>query len=170
MFYLFIIFNTSLFYIFFNSFIFNTLDIIPINSAVDLIKKFLRENPDLSMDIKREVFGVKLFSKKKFNLLKKFYALGEEEEDQNGENDIQSFIDSEMNECEKYKNELQEKFSTRHRRVLTIGFSQRSSSSRARSSSASFSPAGRSLGCSPASFWEKMISRTLASISAVSSG
>lgn len=81
-----------------------------LNKAIEIAQKaFLRENPDLSMDIKREVFGVKLFSKKKFNLLKKFYALGEEEEDQNGENDIQSFIDSEINECEKYKNELQEK-------------------------------------------------------------
>ena len=81
-----------------------------LSKAIEIAKKtYLRENPDLSMDIKKEVFGVKLFSKKKFNLLRKFYALGEEEEDQNGENDIQSFIDSEMNECENYKNELQEK-------------------------------------------------------------
>ena len=69
-----------------------------LNKAIEIAKKaYLRENPDLSMDIKKEVFGVKLFSKKKFNLLKQFYALGEEEEDKNGENDIQSFIDSEMN-------------------------------------------------------------------------
>jgi hypothetical protein len=39
-------------------------------------------------------------------LLRKFRALSEEEEEQNGENDIQSFIESEMNECENYKNEL----------------------------------------------------------------
>ena len=81
-----------------------------LNKAIEIAKKaYLRENPDLSMDIKKEVFGVKLFSKKKFNLFRKFFALGEEEEDQNGENDIQSFIDSEMNECENYKNELKEK-------------------------------------------------------------
>lgn len=81
-----------------------------LNKAIEIAKKtYLRENPDLSMDIKKKIFGVKLFSKKKFNLLRKFYTLGEEEEDQNGENDIQSFIDSEMNECENYKNELQEK-------------------------------------------------------------
>ena len=72
-------------------------------------KTFLEENPDLNMDIKRNIFNIKLFSKRKFHLLKQFRALGEEEEEQNGENDIQSFIDSEMNECEKYKNELKEK-------------------------------------------------------------
>ena len=52
---------------------------------------------------------MKLFSKKKFNLLKKFYALEEEEEDLNGENKKQSFINSEMNECGIWKNVLQEK-------------------------------------------------------------
>ncbi len=78
--------------------------------AIYIAKKaFLNENPNLDMDIKRNVFGIKLFSKKKFSLLRKFREITEEEEEQNGENDIQSFIDSEMNECEKYKNELKEK-------------------------------------------------------------
>ena len=72
-------------------------------------KAFLDENPDISMDMKRNIFGIKLFSKKKFNLLRKFRYLEEEEEEQNGENDIQSFIDSEMSECENYKNKLKEK-------------------------------------------------------------
>ena len=75
--------------------------------AIDVATKaFLDENPNLDMDIKRNVFNIKLFSKKKFSLLRKFRALSEEEEEQNGENDIQSFIESEMNECENYKNEL----------------------------------------------------------------
>ena len=78
--------------------------------AIEIAKRaFLNENPNLDMDIKKNVFHIKLFSKKKFSLLRKFREMGEEEEEQNGENDIQSFIDSEMNECEKYKNELKEK-------------------------------------------------------------
>ena len=77
--------------------------------AVDIATKtFLEENPDLNIDIKKNIFNIKLISKKKFNLLRHFRALGEEEEEQNGENDIQSFIDSEMDECENYKNELKE--------------------------------------------------------------
>ena len=72
-------------------------------------KAFLDENPDISMEMKRNLFGIKLFSKKKFTLLRKFRYLEEEEEEQNGENDIQSFIDSEMSECENYKNKLKEK-------------------------------------------------------------
>ena len=61
------------------------------------------------MDIKRNIFNIKLFSKKKFSLLRQFRALEEEEEEQNGENDIPSFINSEINECEKFQNELKEK-------------------------------------------------------------
>ena len=81
-----------------------------LNKAIDIATKaFLEENPNLNMDIKRNIFNIKLFSKKKFPLLRQFRALEEEEEEQNGENDIQSFIDSEMNECENYKNELKEK-------------------------------------------------------------
>ena len=71
-------------------------------------KAFLDENPDISMDMKRKIFGIKLFSKKKFAILRKFRYLEEEEEEQNGENDIQSFIDSEKSECENYKNKLKE--------------------------------------------------------------
>ena len=78
--------------------------------ALDIATKtFLEENPNLNIDIKRNIFNLKLYSKKKFPLLRQFRALEEEEEEQNGENDIQSFIDSEINECEKYKNELKEK-------------------------------------------------------------
>ena len=81
-----------------------------LNKAIDIATKtFLDENPNLNMEIKRNIFNIKLFSKKKFPLLRQFRALEEEEEEQNGENDIQSFIDSEINECENYKNELKEK-------------------------------------------------------------
>ena len=69
--------------------------------AIDIATKtFLEENPNLNIDIKRNIFNLKLYSKKKFPLLRQFRALEEEEEEQNGENDIQSFIDSEINECE----------------------------------------------------------------------
>lgn len=78
--------------------------------AIDIATKtFLEENPNLNIDIKRNIFNIKLYSKKKFPLLRQFRSLEEEEEEQNGENDIQSFIDSEINECEKYKNELKVK-------------------------------------------------------------
>ena len=81
-----------------------------LTKAIDIATRtFLEENPDLDMETKRNIFNIKLFSKKKFPLLRQFRAMVEEEEEQNGENDIQSFIDSEMNECEKYKNELKEK-------------------------------------------------------------
>jgi len=80
-----------------------------LNKAIYIATKtFLKENPNLDIDIKRNIFNIKLFSRKKFTLLRRFRALGEEEEEMNGENDIQSFIDSEMNECENYKNELKE--------------------------------------------------------------
>jgi len=80
-----------------------------LNKAISIATKaFLKENPNLDIDIKRNIFNIKLFSRKKFPLLRRFRALGEEEEEMNGENDIQSFIDSEMNECENYKNELKE--------------------------------------------------------------
>ncbi len=80
-----------------------------LTKAIDIATKtYLEENPALNMDIKRNIFNIKLFSKKKFHLLRQFRAMEEEEEEQNDENDIQSFIDSEMNECEKYKNELKD--------------------------------------------------------------
>ena len=69
----------------------------------------MRENPDLNFETKQNIFGVKLFSKKKFNKFKKYLSLVEEDEEQNGENDIQSFIDSEANEIEIYQNELTDK-------------------------------------------------------------
>ena len=43
--------------------------------------------------------------------------MGDEEEEQNGEIDIQSFIESEMEECENYKNQLKEK----NKRIKYIG-------------------------------------------------
>ena len=85
-----------------------------LTKAIDIATRtFLEENPDLDMETKKNIFNIKLFSKKKFPLLRQFKAIEEEEEEQNGENDIQSFIESEMNECEKYKNELKEKNSKR---------------------------------------------------------
>ena len=72
-------------------------------------KAYLRENPDLSFETKQKIFNMKLFAKKKFNKFKKYLSLLEEDEEQNGENDIQSFIDSEANEIEIYKNELKDK-------------------------------------------------------------
>jgi hypothetical protein len=85
-----------------------------LTKAIDIATRtFLEENPDLDMETKKNIFNIKLFSKKKFPLLRQFRAIAEEEEEQNGENDIQSFIESEMNECEKYKNELKEKNSKR---------------------------------------------------------
>ena len=85
-----------------------------LTKAIDIATRtFLEENQDLDMETKKNIFNIKLFSKKKFPLLRQFRAIEEEEEEQNGENDIQSFIDSEMNECEKYKNELKEKNSKR---------------------------------------------------------
>ncbi len=86
-----------------------------LKKAVDIATKtFLEENPDLNIDIKKNIFNIKLISKKKFPLLRHFRALGEEEEEMNGENDIQSFIDSEMDECENYKNELKDKNKTKY--------------------------------------------------------
>ena len=78
--------------------------------ALTIEKSVIPDNAsNTNMDTKRNIFNIKLFSKRKFHLLSQFRALGEEEEEQNGENDIQSFIDSEMNECERYKKELKEK-------------------------------------------------------------
>ena len=86
--------------------------------AIDIATKtFLEENPNLNIDIKRNIFNLKLYSKKKFPLLRQFRALEEEEEEQNGENDIQSFIDSEINECEKYKNELKDKKNNKNKYI-----------------------------------------------------
>ena len=69
-------------------------------------KAFLKENPDLSLEIKQKIFGLKLFSKKKFHTLKEYLSIIEEEdEEQNDENDIQSFIDSEGDEIQNYKKE-----------------------------------------------------------------
>ena len=81
-----------------------------LKKAIDIATKaYLRENPDLSFDTKQKIFNMKLFAKKKFNKFKKYLSLLEEDEEQNGENDIQSFIDSEANEIEIYKNELKDK-------------------------------------------------------------
>ena len=81
-----------------------------LKKAIDIATKaYLRENPDLSFETKQKIFNMKLFAKKKFNKFKKYLSLLEEDEEQNGENDIQSFIDSEANEIEIYKNELKDK-------------------------------------------------------------
>ena len=81
-----------------------------LKKAIDIATKtYLRENPDLSFETKQKIFNIKLFAKKKFNKFKKYLSLLEEDEEQNGENDIQSFIDSEANEIEIYKNELKDK-------------------------------------------------------------
>ena len=81
-----------------------------LKKAIDIATKtYLRENPDLSFETKQKIFNMKLFAKKKFNKFKKYLSLLEEDEEQNGENDIQSFIDSEANEMEIYKNELKDK-------------------------------------------------------------
>ena len=81
-----------------------------LKKAIDIATKaYLRENPDLSFETKQKIFNMKLFAKKKFNKFKKYLSLLEEDEEQNGENDIQSFIDSEANEIEIYKNQLKDK-------------------------------------------------------------
>ena len=81
-----------------------------LKKAIDIATKaYLRENQDLSFETKQKIFNMKLFAKKKFNKFKKYLSLLEEDEEQNGENDIQSFIDSEANEIEIYKNELKDK-------------------------------------------------------------
>ena len=72
-------------------------------------KAFLKENPDLSLEIKHKIFKLNIFKKDKFGTLKKYLALKEEDEEFNDENDIQSFIDSEGNEIENYKKELKNK-------------------------------------------------------------
>ena len=59
-----------------------------LTKAIDIATKtYLEENPALNMDIKRNIFNIKLFSKKKFHLLRQFRAMEEEEEEQNDEND-----------------------------------------------------------------------------------
>ena len=81
-----------------------------LKKAIDIATKaYLKENPNLSLEIKQKIFGLKLFSKKKFHTLKEYLSIIEEEEEQNGENDIQSFIDSEANEIENYQKELKSK-------------------------------------------------------------
>ena len=81
-----------------------------LKKAIDIATKtYLEENPDLSFDIKQNIFDIKLYAKKKFRKLKKFLTLIEEDEEQKGENDIQSFIESEADEIEIYKKELKNK-------------------------------------------------------------
>ena len=81
-----------------------------LKKAIDIATKtYLEENPDLSFEIKQNIFDIKLYSKKKFRKLKKFLTLIEEDEEQKGENDIQSFIESEADEIEIYKKELKNK-------------------------------------------------------------
>ena len=81
-----------------------------LKKAIDAATKaFLEENQNLSWDIKQNIFDIKLYSKKKFHKLKKYLTLIEEDEEQKGENDIQSFIESEADEIEIYKKELKNK-------------------------------------------------------------
>ena len=61
-----------------------------LKKAIDIATKtYLEENPDLSFDVKQNIFDIKLFAKKKFRKLKKYLTLIEEDEEQKGENDIQ---------------------------------------------------------------------------------
>ena len=81
-----------------------------LKKAIDIATKaYLKENPNLSLEIKQKIFNLKLYSKKKFHTFKEYLSIIEEEEEQNGENDIQSFIDSEANEIENYQKELKNK-------------------------------------------------------------
>ena len=81
-----------------------------LKKAIDAATKaYLEENPNLSWDIKQNIFDIKLYSKKKFHKLKKYLTLIEEDEEQKGENDIQSFIEREADEIEIYKKELKNK-------------------------------------------------------------
>ena len=81
-----------------------------LKQAIDLATKaFLKENPDLSFETKQKIFNIKLYATKKFRKFKEYLSLVEEDEEQNGENDIQSFIESEANEIEIYKKELKDK-------------------------------------------------------------
>ena len=81
-----------------------------LKQAIDLATKaFLKENPDLSFEAKQKIFNIKLYATKKFRKFKEYLSLVEEDEEQNGENDIQSFIESEANEIEIYKKELKDK-------------------------------------------------------------
>ena len=95
-----------------------------LTKAIDIATRtFLDENPNLSMDIKKNIFDLKFYSKKKFHILRQYLALGEDEEEQKGELDIQSFIDSEMDECEKYKNQLKDK----NKKIKYIGYKRKKS-------------------------------------------
>ena len=87
-------------------------------------KAYLKENPNISLETKQKIFNIKLFSKNKFNKLKEYLSLVEDEEEQNGENDIQSFIDSEANEIENYKKELKNQ---KKQKPIFIGKKRKSS-------------------------------------------
>ena len=90
-------------------------------------KAYLKENPNISLETKQKIFNIKLFSKNKFNKLKEYLSLVEDEEEQNGENDIQSFIDSEANEIENYKKELKAKKNQKRQKPIFIGKKRKSS-------------------------------------------
>ena len=87
-------------------------------------KAYLKENPNISLETKQKIFNIKLFSKNKFNKLKEYLSIVEDEEEQNGENDIQSFIDSEANEIENYKKELKNQ---KKQKPIFIGKKRKSS-------------------------------------------
>ena len=96
-----------------------------LQKAIEIATKaYLKENPDINFETKQKIFNIKLFSKKKFNKLKEYLSIVEEEEEQNGENDIQSFIDSEANEIENYKKELKNK---KNKKDIFIGKKRKSS-------------------------------------------
>ena len=83
-------------------------------------KAYLKENQNISLETKQKIFNIKLFSKNKFNKLKEYLSIVEDEEEQNGENDIQSFIDSEANEIENYKKELKAKKNQKRQKPIFI--------------------------------------------------
>ena len=99
-----------------------------LKKAIDIATKaYLKENPNLSLEIKQKIFGLKLFAKKKFHTLKEYLSIIEEEEEQNGENDIQSFIDSEANEIENYQKELKNKKNEKNEKIKLLGKKRKSS-------------------------------------------
>ena len=96
-----------------------------LQKAIEIATKaYLKENPNIDLETKQRIFNMKLFSKNKFNKLKEYLSIIEDEEEQNGENDIQSFIDSEANEIENYQKELKNK---KNKKMICLGKKRKSS-------------------------------------------
>ena len=96
-----------------------------LQKAIEIATKtYLKENPNIDLETKQRIFNMKPFSKNKFNKLKEYLSIIEDEEEQNGENDIQSFIDSEANEIENYQKELKNK---KNKKMICLGKKRKSS-------------------------------------------